>query len=46
MDTTSYCGMLERQLTAWKSKINEVIRLVDRLTTGEREASDTFHAQV
>jgi len=37
MDTTSYCGMLERQLTAWKSKINEVIRLVDHLTTGERE---------
>ena len=37
MDTTSYCEMLEQQLTAWKSKIHEVIRLVDHLTTGERE---------
>jgi hypothetical protein len=38
MDATSYCDILERQLTAWKSKIREVIRLVDRLTAGEREA--------
>jgi len=37
MDTTSYCDMLEEQLTAWKSKIHEVIRLADHLTTGERE---------
>ena len=38
MDTTSYCDMLERQLTTWKSKIREVVRLADRLTADEREA--------
>jgi hypothetical protein len=38
MDTTSYCDMLERQLTTWKSKIREVIRLADRLTASEWEA--------
>jgi len=38
MDATSYCDILERQLTAWKSKIREAIRLADRLTAGEREA--------
>jgi hypothetical protein len=38
MDTTSYCDLLERQLTAWKSKIREVIRLADRLTASEWEA--------
>ncbi|MBI5578054.1 MAG: hypothetical protein HY895_02795 [Deltaproteobacteria bacterium] len=37
MDTASYCDMLEQQLTAWKSKIREVIRRTDRLTAGERE---------
>ena len=50
MDTTSYCDMLERQLTAWKSKIHEVIRLADHLTTGEREAvtpsTSSLHAIV
>jgi len=38
MDITSYCDMLESQLSAWKLKIREVIRLSDRLTAGEREA--------
>jgi hypothetical protein len=38
MDTTSYCDILERQLTTWKSKIREVIRLANRLTADEREA--------
>ncbi|TFG42980.1 MAG: hypothetical protein E4H48_03345 [Syntrophobacterales bacterium] len=38
METTSYCDMLERQLTVWRSKIREVIHLADRLTAGEREA--------
>ncbi len=38
MDTSSYCDMMERQLTAWKSKIREVIRLSDHLSAGEREA--------
>ena len=38
METASYCEMMERQLTAWKSKIREVIRLADHLTAGEREA--------
>ena len=38
METASYCDMMERQLTAWKSKIREVIRLTDHLTAGEREA--------
>jgi hypothetical protein len=50
MESTSYCDMLERQLTAWKSKIREVIRLADHLTTGEREAvtpsTRSLHAMV
>jgi hypothetical protein len=39
MDTSTYCDMMERQLTAWGSKIREVIRLSDRLSAGERETA-------
>jgi len=50
METTSYCDMLERQLTVWKSKIHEVIRQADRLAAGEREAltpsTRSLHAMV
>jgi hypothetical protein len=38
MESTSYCDMLERQFTAWKSKIHAVIRRAERLTAGKRAA--------
>jgi mevalonate kinase len=37
MDVKSYCDTLEKQLTGWKAKIYDVIRVVDKLTEGEKE---------
>ena len=37
MDVTNYCDTLERQLTEWKSKIYDVIRIVDKLSDAEKE---------
>ena len=37
MDVKSYCDNLEQQLTAWKAKIYDVIRVVDNLPDGEKE---------
>jgi hypothetical protein len=37
MDVKSYCDALEQQLTAWKAKIYDVIRVVDNLPDRERE---------
>jgi hypothetical protein len=38
MDVTSYCNKLESQLTEWKAKIYSVMRVVDKLPVGEKEA--------
>jgi hypothetical protein len=38
MDIKSYCDTLEKQLTAWKAKIYDVIRVVDKLPGPEKEA--------
>jgi hypothetical protein len=38
MELTSYCTSLEKHLTGWKSKIYDVIRIVDRLPNNEKEA--------
>lgn len=32
MDVSAYCDTLEQQLTAWKAKIYDVIRIVERLS--------------
>ena len=37
MDVSSYCDTLERQLTEWKAKIYDVIRIVDKLSNAEKE---------
>jgi hypothetical protein len=37
MDPTSYCDALESHLSAWKSRIYDVIRVVDRLPAVEKE---------
>ncbi|UCG06529.1 MAG: hypothetical protein JSV83_21930 [Desulfobacterales bacterium] len=37
MDLKSYCDNLEKQLTGWKAKIYDVIRVVDKLSDGEKE---------
>ena len=37
MDVKSYCDNLEKQLTAWKAKIYDVIRVVDKLPDREKE---------
>jgi hypothetical protein len=39
MDVNSYCDRLEQYLTNWKSKIYDVIRLVDRLPNSEKETA-------
>jgi nitrogenase molybdenum-iron protein alpha/beta subunit len=50
MDVKSYCDTLERQLTTWKAKIYDVIRVVDTLHAGEKEkvfpSIRTLHAIV
>lgn len=38
MDVAAYCDALERQLTGWKAKIYDVIRVVDKLPETEKEA--------
>ena len=38
MDVISYCNNLENQLTGWKAKIYDVIRVVDQLPANEMEA--------
>ncbi len=37
MDQTSYCDALESHLSGWKSRIYDVIRVVDRLPASEKE---------
>jgi hypothetical protein len=37
MELSSYCTALESHLTGWKSKIYDVIRIVDRLPNNEKE---------
>jgi hypothetical protein len=37
MDVKSYCDTLERQLSAWKAKIYDVIHVVDKLPDGDKE---------
>ena len=38
MNVISYCDTLGKQLTDWKAKIYDVIRLVDVLPANEKEA--------
>ncbi len=37
MEVESYCDTLDHQLTAWKSKIYDAIRIVDRLPEADKE---------
>ena len=37
MDVKSYCDILQRQLTAWKAKIYDVIHVVDKLPDVEKD---------
>jgi hypothetical protein len=39
MDVRSYCDSLETQLTGWKAKIYDAIRVVDRLGADQKEAA-------
>ena len=38
MDVSAYCDTLEEQLSAWKSKLYDVIRIVDKLSDENKEA--------
>lgn len=38
MDVTAYCDSLEKQLTAWKAKLYDVIRVVDKLSDKDKES--------
>ena len=37
MDVKDYCKSMETEMTAWKAKLYDVMRKVDRLGTAERE---------
>ena len=37
MDVSAYCDTLEKQLSEWKIRLNDVIRIVDKLSEGEKE---------
>jgi hypothetical protein len=37
MDVLDYCKGLESELTAWKAKIYDVIRKMDKLQSGDKE---------
>jgi hypothetical protein len=37
MDVGAYCDTLEKQLTGWKAKLDDVIRVVDKLSTRDKE---------
>jgi hypothetical protein len=37
MDVKDYCGAMGTELTAWKAKMYDVIRKVDKLGTAERD---------
>ena len=37
MDVGAYCDTLEKQLTGWKAKLYDVIRIVDTLSEKEKE---------
>ena len=39
MDLLTYCNTLENQLTGWKAKLYDVIRVVGRLGTDQKEAA-------
>ncbi len=39
MEVEAYCDRLERQLVAWKAKIYDAIRIVERLPEAEKEAA-------
>ena len=37
MDVKDYCGAMSTELTAWKAKMYDVVRKLDKLGTAERE---------
>jgi hypothetical protein len=37
MDVNAYCDTLDRQLNGWKAKIYDVIRVVDQLSSENKE---------
>ena len=37
MDVKDYCGAMSTELTAWKAKMYDVTRRLDKLGTAERE---------
>jgi len=37
MDVKDYCGAMSMELTAWKAKMYDVVRKLDKLGTAERE---------
>jgi hypothetical protein len=37
MDVGAYCDTLEKQLTGWKAKLYDVLRIVDKLSERDKE---------
>jgi hypothetical protein len=39
MEVSAYCSALETQLTGWKARIYDVLRVVDRLPNAQKETA-------
>ena len=37
MEATDYCNNLTIELTAWKAKVYDVVRKLDKIATGDKE---------
>lgn len=37
IDVKDYCGNLTIELTAWKAKVYDVVRKLDKMSTGDKE---------
>ena len=37
MDLKSYCDNLNIELTGWKAKVSDVVRKLDKVSTGDKE---------
>ena len=37
MDVTTYCGNLSKELTGWKTKIDAIVKELDRIPSGDKE---------
>lgn len=37
MDVTSYCESVNKELTEWKSKVEDIVKKLDKIPSGDKE---------